>query len=49
MIEAGIRRVVVAIQDPDPRVHGGGLHRFRDAAIAVSCRSASARARRRRG
>jgi diaminohydroxyphosphoribosylaminopyrimidine deaminase/5-amino-6-(5-phosphoribosylamino)uracil reductase len=36
MIEAGIRRVVVAIQDPDPRVNGGGLHRFRDAAIEVS-------------
>jgi diaminohydroxyphosphoribosylaminopyrimidine deaminase/5-amino-6-(5-phosphoribosylamino)uracil reductase len=36
MIEAGIRRVVVAIQDPDPRVNGGGLHRFRDAAVEVS-------------
>jgi diaminohydroxyphosphoribosylaminopyrimidine deaminase/5-amino-6-(5-phosphoribosylamino)uracil reductase len=49
MIEAGMRRVVVAIQDSDPRVNGGGLRRFRDAAIALSCRSTSARARRRRG
>ena len=36
MIEAGIRRVVAAIQDPDPRVNGGGLRQFRKAGIEVS-------------
>jgi hypothetical protein len=33
MIEAGIRRVVGAIKDLDPRVHGGDLHRFCAAVI----------------
>jgi pyrimidine deaminase RibD-like protein len=33
MIEARIRRVVVAIKDPDPRVNGGDLRRFCAAVI----------------
>jgi diaminohydroxyphosphoribosylaminopyrimidine deaminase/5-amino-6-(5-phosphoribosylamino)uracil reductase len=35
LIEAGIRRVVAAIEDPDPRVCGGGIQRLRAAGIAV--------------
>jgi diaminohydroxyphosphoribosylaminopyrimidine deaminase / 5-amino-6-(5-phosphoribosylamino)uracil reductase len=35
LIKAGIGRAVVAIEDPDPRVAGGGVRRLRDAGIAV--------------
>ncbi|MBV9827993.1 MAG: bifunctional diaminohydroxyphosphoribosylaminopyrimidine deaminase/5-amino-6-(5-phosphoribosylamino)uracil reductase RibD [Alphaproteobacteria bacterium] len=35
LIQAGIRRVVGAVVDPDPRVAGSGLRRLRDAGIAV--------------
>jgi len=35
LIEAGVSRVVVAVQDPDPRTDGRGLARLRDAGIAV--------------
>jgi diaminohydroxyphosphoribosylaminopyrimidine deaminase / 5-amino-6-(5-phosphoribosylamino)uracil reductase len=35
LIEAGIRRVVAAIEDPDPRVCGSGIARLRAAGIAV--------------
>lgn len=37
LIAAGVVRAVVAIEDPDPRVAGGGLTRLRDAGIAVEC------------
>jgi diaminohydroxyphosphoribosylaminopyrimidine deaminase/5-amino-6-(5-phosphoribosylamino)uracil reductase len=35
LIAAGVSRVVAAVEDPDPRVAGGGLARLREAGIAV--------------
>jgi diaminohydroxyphosphoribosylaminopyrimidine deaminase / 5-amino-6-(5-phosphoribosylamino)uracil reductase len=35
LIAAGLRRVVVAIEDPDPRVAGGGVARLRAAGLRV--------------
>jgi diaminohydroxyphosphoribosylaminopyrimidine deaminase / 5-amino-6-(5-phosphoribosylamino)uracil reductase len=35
LVAAGLVRVVVALEDPDPRVAGGGLARLRAAGIAV--------------
>ena len=35
IVAAGIRRVVCAIEDPDPRVAGSGLSRLREAGIIV--------------
>lgn len=37
LIKAGIRRVVCAMQDPNPLVAGRGLQMLREADIAVSC------------
>ena len=37
LIEAGVRRVVMAMQDPNPQVAGQGLVRLRDAGIEVRC------------
>jgi diaminohydroxyphosphoribosylaminopyrimidine deaminase/5-amino-6-(5-phosphoribosylamino)uracil reductase len=36
LIKAGVRRVVVGIEDPDPRVRGAGIERIRQAGIDVS-------------
>ena len=35
VLRAGIRRVVVALEDPDPRVAGGGISQLRDAGLEV--------------
>jgi diaminohydroxyphosphoribosylaminopyrimidine deaminase/5-amino-6-(5-phosphoribosylamino)uracil reductase len=35
LIEAGIARCVVALEDPDPRVAGGGLNKLQKAGIVV--------------
>lgn len=36
MVEAGVARAVVAIEDPDPRVAGRGLKTLADAGVAVA-------------
>ena len=37
LIAAGVARVVAAIEDPDPRVSGGGLSRLAEAGVEVAC------------
>ena len=37
LVAAGVRRVVAAAEDPNPRVSGGGLARLRAAGIETAC------------
>lgn len=37
LVEAGVARVIAAMQDPNPRVAGGGLARLREAGITTVC------------
>ena len=46
LIRAGIKRLVCAMQDPDPRVNGAGLRHLRDAGMAVEVGLLEAHARR---
>lgn len=45
LIEAGVARVVAAMQDPNPLVSGQGLARLREAGIEVECGLLEAEAR----
>ena len=37
LVEAGVARVVAAVQDPNPQVNGHGLDRLRAAGIEIEC------------
>ena len=45
LVAAGVRRVVAAMEDPNPQVAGDGLQRLRDAGVEVSCGVLEAEAR----
>lgn len=45
LLEAGVTRVVVAMQDPNPAVAGRGMQRLRDAGVEVRCGVLEAQAR----
>lgn len=36
VVAAGVRRVVIGVEDPDPRTGGAGISRLRDAGISVA-------------
>ncbi|QQE75261.1 bifunctional diaminohydroxyphosphoribosylaminopyrimidine deaminase/5-amino-6-(5-phosphoribosylamino)uracil reductase RibD [Brevibacillus composti] len=46
VIEAGIRRVVVAVEDPNPRVAGAGIRLLQEAGLEVSVGICAAQAKR---
>jgi diaminohydroxyphosphoribosylaminopyrimidine deaminase / 5-amino-6-(5-phosphoribosylamino)uracil reductase len=45
LIAAGVARIVVPLEDPDPRVSGGGIARLREAGIPVEMGLCAAEAR----
>ena len=45
LIAAGVARVVIAVQDPDPRTNGAGIARLQDAGMAVIFNVMAAEAR----
>ncbi len=45
LVEAGVARVVIAVQDPNPRVAGEGVAKLRAAGITVDCGLMEAEAR----
>ena len=45
LVEAGVKRVVVAVQDPNPQVSGEGVEKLRAAGIVVECGLMEAEAR----
>ncbi len=45
LVQAGVARVVAAMQDPNPQVAGRGLARLRQAGVAVDCGVLEAEAR----
>jgi diaminohydroxyphosphoribosylaminopyrimidine deaminase/5-amino-6-(5-phosphoribosylamino)uracil reductase len=45
LVAAGIKRCVAAIEDPDPRVSGGGLAKLKEAGIAIETGVLAAQAR----
>ncbi|HEX2738492.1 MAG TPA: bifunctional diaminohydroxyphosphoribosylaminopyrimidine deaminase/5-amino-6-(5-phosphoribosylamino)uracil reductase RibD [Acidimicrobiia bacterium] len=45
LVDAGLARVVIALEDPDPRVAGAGAARLRDHGIAVEIGAGADRAR----
>lgn len=45
LIDAGVRRVSVALEDPDPRVAGNGIAVLRNAGIEVQCGDGADRVR----
>ncbi len=45
LVGAGVGRVVVAMQDPNPQVSGAGISRLRQAGISVDCGVMEAQAR----
>ena len=45
LINAGVKRVVVAMQDPNPLVAGNGLQRLKTAGVSVDCGILEAEAR----
>src|SRR5262249_32173400 len=46
LVRAGVKRVVVAVEDPDGRVNGAGLKRLRDANVTVETGVLEAEAKR---
>ena len=49
LIEAGVSRVVAAVEDPDPRVSGKGVRRLREAGLRVDLGLCAAEAKRLNG